>query len=108
MRIDLDFLINYTNTNNHPKIRQEYGCWTPSWRFTVSGFGVTHKINGGCWAHQEKSPFKRGEDPELIFEMNNWNYTDVRINTVNKAGEEVATFVKATTDYKNLDQISKI
>lgn len=46
-------------------------------------------------AHSNKE-----RDPELIFEMNNWNYTDVRINTVNKAGEEVATFVKATADWE--------
>lgn len=37
-------------------------------------------------------------DFELIFEMNNWNYIDVRINIVNKVGEEVVIFVKVIID----------
>lgn len=37
-------------------------------------------------------------DFELIFKMNNWNYIDVRINIVNKVGEEVVIFVKVIID----------
>lgn len=39
-------------------------------------------------------------DFELIFKMNNWNYIDVRINIVNKVGEEVVIFVKVIVDWE--------